>query len=86
MPRDGIRALTLTPGMKVEARYGGGLDYYPGVIDGVNTRCVSDDDSRLAGACASCWFGLSIPTTLLEWGTFVCVPGSSVGADQGSSR
>ncbi|CAM9759100.1 unnamed protein product [Scytosiphon promiscuus] len=38
VPRDCIRVLTLTPGMKVEARYGGGLDFYPGTIDGVNTR------------------------------------------------
>ncbi len=41
MPRDCIRVLTLKPGMKVEARYGGGLDFYPGTIDGVNSRYVS---------------------------------------------
>lgn len=38
VPRDCIRVLTLTPGMKVEARYGGGLDFYPGTIDGINSR------------------------------------------------
>lgn len=47
VPRDCIRVLTLTPGMKVEARYGGGLDFYPGTIDGINSRCVSLGDSLI---------------------------------------
>eukprot|EP00903_Cladosiphon_okamuranus_P016531 g15251.t1 len=38
VPRDCIRVLTLTPGMKVEARYGGGPEFYPGTIDGINSR------------------------------------------------
>lgn len=38
VPRDCIRVLTLTPGMKVEARYGGGLDFYPGTINDINSR------------------------------------------------
>lgn len=35
-----LRVLTLTPGMRVEARYARGPDFYPGKINGVNQRYV----------------------------------------------
>lgn len=38
VPRSCLRVLTLTVGMKVEARFSGGLDFYPGSICGVNER------------------------------------------------
>lgn len=38
VPRDCLRVLTLKPGMRVEARYGGGVDYYPGIVKALNQR------------------------------------------------
>lgn len=38
VPRSCLRVLTLTVGMKVEARFNGGSDFYPGSICGVNER------------------------------------------------
>lgn len=40
VPRHCLRVLTLTPGMRVEARYASGPDFYPGTINGVNQRYV----------------------------------------------
>lgn len=40
VPRDRLRVLTLTVGMRVDARWRGGVGYYGGVIKGLNQRWV----------------------------------------------
>lgn len=40
MPREGLRVITLTPGMRVEARFREGPDFYPGTVVTVNERQV----------------------------------------------
>lgn len=47
VPRDCLRVLTLTPGMRVEARYRGSVDYYPGVVKSLNQRYERNETTSM---------------------------------------